>query len=350
MGPAVDDLEAIIHDVGDHRAVLDLGRRIVGVAASFDHGGEIMECRLGLGLEHDHAVVSGRERPETARMPDQRVEQCFEVVAHSSERREIAGGVGDEEPPLAVLVVDGEMVPGEVEVDPRLGHVIREEARELRASEPLDVLLQRVPRADRRLGADGQTLEQSRAVAHPHVDDRTRHGTILVASRRDVDDLLRNFRARLGDQKQRTLGVSQAQRERGPASRPIDYDGLLCALILVPQSFSRNRFFPVFEDPEARRIRRRAARVRGVIRQLLGQGRRPGGELIGEQVLEDGQVLLRFRVKDLAYERTTALSALEAATLRYALHRAGVGPLDDVDRARVEKALQGLSGLGVTTS
>jgi len=135
-----------------------------------------------------------------------------------------------------------------------------------------------------------------------------------------------------------------------PNVRPADYDGLLCALILVPQSFSRNRFFDVFEDPEARRIRRRAARVRGVIRQLLGQGRRPKGELVGEQVLDDGQVLLRFRIPDLGYERTTALSALEAATFRYALHRAGFGSLEEVDRERVEMALRRLGGLDIGTS
>ena len=43
-----------------------------------------------------------------------------------------------------------------------------------------------------------------------------------------------------------------------------------------------------------------------------------------------------------AFERTTALSALEAATLRYALHRAGEGPLDPEDRERVERALERL--------
>jgi hypothetical protein len=145
--------------------------------------------------------------------------------------------------------------------------------------------------------------------------------------------------------------VSQARHHPGPPSvRPIDYEGLLCALILVPQSFSRNRFFGLFEDPEARRIRRRAARIRGVIRQLLGQGRRPKGELIGEQVLDDGQVILRFRIPALNFERTTALSAMEAATLRFALHRAGAGRLEDDDRALVERSLRRLSGLDLDVS
>jgi hypothetical protein len=119
---------------------------------------------------------------------------------------------------------------------------------------------------------------------------------------------------------------------------PVDLDALLCALVLVPEAFSRNRFFGVFEDPAARRVRRRAARVRGLIRQLSGQ-RRHRAELIGEQVLDDGQVLVSLRIVDLAFERTTALSEIEASVMRYALHRAGWNPLDPVDRARVESAL-----------
>ena len=121
----------------------------------------------------------------------------------------------------------------------------------------------------------------------------------------------------------------------------VDHDGLLCALVLVPDAFARNRFFSLFEDPEAKTIRRRAARVRGVLQQLLGLDR-PKGEIVGEQVLEDGQVLLIYRVPELSYERSTALSQLEAAALRYALHRGGVGELNPGDRDRVRGALRRL--------
>jgi hypothetical protein len=121
----------------------------------------------------------------------------------------------------------------------------------------------------------------------------------------------------------------------------IDSDALLCALVLAPQTFSRNRFFAIYQDPALRRIRRRAARVRGILQQLLGVGRAKA-ELTGEQVLEDGQVLIRFRVHDLAYDRTAALSALEAAALRYALHRAGAGPVSPEDRELVTDALRKL--------
>ncbi len=126
-----------------------------------------------------------------------------------------------------------------------------------------------------------------------------------------------------------------------PPPQSVDHDGLLCALVLVPDAFARNRFFALFEDPEAKAVRRRAARVRGVLRQLLGLDR-PKGEIVGEQVLEDGQVLLIYRVPELSYERSTALSQLEAAVLRYALHRAGTGEVNPGDRDRVRGALRRL--------
>ena len=98
----------------------------------------------------------------------------------------------------------------------------------------------------------------------------------------------------------------------------LDPDALLCAGVLAPGAFSRNKFFELHDTPGARRARKKAKRLRGIIRQLLGHGREKA-EVIGEQILDDGRVLLRYRVKDLAFQRTTALTPLEAAVLRYAL-------------------------------
>jgi len=126
----------------------------------------------------------------------------------------------------------------------------------------------------------------------------------------------------------------------GPAS--VDLDALLCALTLVPSAFARNRFFKLFENPAALRVRRRASRVRGIIRQLSGTGR-VKAEIIGEQVLDDGQVLLRYQVEEIGFLRTAALTRLEAATLRFALFRAGVASIASVDRELVEQALLRLS-------
>src|SRR6185436_7410199 len=131
----------------------------------------------------------------------------------------------------------------------------------------------------------------------------------------------------------------------GGVTAKLDPDALLCALILAPRTFPRNRYFYLFEVRTLGRVRRRAARVRGIIRQLTGQG--PETAVItGEQVLADGRLLVRYRLAHLALNRTTALSRLEAAALHYALHRAGYGPLEADDRRLVESSLERL-GVGL---
>lgn len=127
----------------------------------------------------------------------------------------------------------------------------------------------------------------------------------------------------------------------------VDLDALLAALILAPRTFARNRFFTLFQNPDAAKVRRRAARVRGILRQLAGAPR-PVAEIVGERVMSDGQVLLRYRVEELGYTRTAALSSLEAATLRYALHRNGKAALSHEEQTAVEAALARLSeALGI---
>jgi hypothetical protein len=131
----------------------------------------------------------------------------------------------------------------------------------------------------------------------------------------------------------------------------VDNDALFCALVLAPAAFSRNRFFWLFEDQVRKRLRRRASRVRGIIRQLLNP-ERGKAEILGERVLEDGRVLLKYQVEELGFSRTAALSPLEAAALRYALYRAGRGPILDGDRQLVESAIVRLSddlGLSIET-
>lgn len=124
-------------------------------------------------------------------------------------------------------------------------------------------------------------------------------------------------------------------------SARIDPDALLCALILAPRTFPRNRYFALYQEAVAKRVRRRASRVRGIIRQLVEKGPERA-EITGEQVLEDGRLLIRYRVRQLSLARTTALSALEAATLHYALNRAGEGRVTAEERRLVEGALERL--------
>ena len=81
----------------------------------------------------------------------------------------------------------------------------------------------------------------------------------------------------------------------------LDDDALLCALVLAPPAFSRNRFFSLFESPERRKLRRRASRVRGIIRQMV-EPERGRAELVGERVLEG----LRHLRDPPSVEETTA--------------------------------------------
>ena len=131
-------------------------------------------------------------------------------------------------------------------------------------------------------------------------------------------------------------GAPAVSRPSGQATP--DHDALLCALVLAPHAFSRNRFFELFEQPELRRLRRRASRVRGILRQLSS-----GAEVTGELELADGRKLVRYRVAELGLSRTAALSPLEAAALRFSLSRLQKTPVDPGDRAIVETALARLS-------
>jgi hypothetical protein len=130
-------------------------------------------------------------------------------------------------------------------------------------------------------------------------------------------------------------GTGKRTAKRGPTN--VDTDALLCALVLAPRAFSRNRFFELFEQPEQRRVRRRATRIRGILRQLVA-----GAEITGEVELEDGRHLLRYRMPALGLSRTAALSKLEFAALRYALDRSKKREPDAEVRALVEGALSRL--------
>ena len=119
-------------------------------------------------------------------------------------------------------------------------------------------------------------------------------------------------------------------------------DGLLCALVIAPQVYARNRFFDLFEQPMLRRVRRRAGLLRGIVRQFSASQDRHA-EIVGEQVLADGRVLLRYVIRGLNYTRTTALTGLEAAIVRYLIARARKVPCSHDDFARIETALAGLA-------
>lgn len=119
-------------------------------------------------------------------------------------------------------------------------------------------------------------------------------------------------------------------------------DGLLCALVIAPHVYARNRFFDLYEQPALRRVKRRAAFLRGIVRQLTVTSDRRA-EIVGEQVLKDGRELLRYVIPSLNFSRTTALSELEAAVIRYLVARASGKPCTPNDYLRIETAIAGLA-------
>ena len=122
----------------------------------------------------------------------------------------------------------------------------------------------------------------------------------------------------------------------------VEREALLVGLTLVPALYSRNRSFALFEDPEVRRAKRRAARLRGIVRQLTG-AHGPVEDLVVEKRLEGCE--LRYRVPGLHIERRASLTLVELACVRYLAGRAGVCALHatEDDRVWIDAALRRLA-------
>jgi hypothetical protein len=134
----------------------------------------------------------------------------------------------------------------------------------------------------------------------------------------------------------------------------VDADALLCALVLAPRTFARNRFFSLFTQSAAKHARARAAELRTIVRHLSGhKGVRALVRDVGPG--DDGFIVLRYSVPGIRMERTAVLDALELSLLRFALWRASSGraqhgaelAVTDDDRAIVQRAVSKLDdGLG----
>ncbi len=129
-----------------------------------------------------------------------------------------------------------------------------------------------------------------------------------------------------------------------PHSIP-DPDALLVALVLAPGTFSRNKFFDMFQEHQLLRARRRAGLIRALIKDLTDPWPHPGeipshpAPVIEREEEKDGELHLVYRIDELDFRRSAVLTKIEAAALRYALHRAGKRPLEPADRALVEACL-----------
>lgn len=132
---------------------------------------------------------------------------------------------------------------------------------------------------------------------------------------------------------------------------PPDLEALLVAIVLAPATYSRNRFFEMYADPAVRRVRRRAALVRSIVRHVVSTEDRERGSITRVVPTEAGFLELTYIVPALGLRRTTILDPLEAALVRFAIARTSRGeesvspllPPDENDRSRIEAALRRLA-------
>jgi hypothetical protein len=113
-------------------------------------------------------------------------------------------------------------------------------------------------------------------------------------------------------------------------------------MTLVPGFLSRNRSFALFEDPAVRRAGRRAALLRGIVRQLAGAvGAIEGLEVVGDV----GGRELRYRVPGMGVRRRARLTDVEYSCVAFLAGRARVAGLsaNSEDRERIDAALRRLS-------
>jgi hypothetical protein len=121
----------------------------------------------------------------------------------------------------------------------------------------------------------------------------------------------------------------------------VDREALVVAMTLVPRFVSRNKSFALFEDPEVRSARARAAVLRGIVRQLAGAQGRVEALDVGAG---SGAREMRYRVPGVRFERKALLSETEYGCVVYLAARAGVPGVRATgdDRARIDAALRRL--------
>lgn len=102
----------------------------------------------------------------------------------------------------------------------------------------------------------------------------------------------------------------------GRPPREVDEEGLLAALVLAPGTYARNRFFSLFREPRYRRVRRKAAQLRGLLRHLAGKG---AGVVDARERAPDGGETIRYHVVRLSLTASVRLEPFEVALVDVAL-------------------------------
>lgn len=135
--------------------------------------------------------------------------------------------------------------------------------------------------------------------------------------------------------------------ERPP---PVDVDAILVAMTLVPRSFSRNKMFALFAHDAVKRVRARAAALRGVVRHVVkySTGTSKVDVAITQVRAEEPRFEIAYAIPSVGLRRRMDLSTLELSCVRFLLDRAGLpGHVPaDADRAALEATLLRLSESG----
>lgn len=104
-----------------------------------------------------------------------------------------------------------------------------------------------------------------------------------------------------------------------PHVRTLDEEGLLCALVVAPSTYSRNRHFALYESGAMKRVLRRARAVKSLVREIVRIEVQGEGSLLFEPAAGGTEVTLD--VPTLGYQRRALLTPIEHALVEYLLAR-----------------------------
>lgn len=121
----------------------------------------------------------------------------------------------------------------------------------------------------------------------------------------------------------------------------IDPEGLLAALVIAPGTYPRNRFFFLHKDPVVKRVRRRSAQLRGLVRYLMGGAGRVVVD--ARETHADGSETIRYRVEDLSLRAEVSLDPFERAVVDVALAIADAREPEPAALRRVNDAIERLA-------
>jgi hypothetical protein len=120
-------------------------------------------------------------------------------------------------------------------------------------------------------------------------------------------------------------------------------EALVAGLVFRVPEAARNRNFAMHQGEPGARARKRAARLRGLLQQIVGAF--GPAHRVSIETHEDGELTLRYALAKLGLVRSARLSVAELSMLRVALSRAGARLLPaalmarEEDRTRVDALL-----------